>query len=85
MAPEFCPTVVGFGLGWQIFEYPTERAVMHSGSDWGERAFGYFVPERNIGMVIFTNGANGMKVVRDVSGLLNPAPAFNAFLDLQAQ
>lgn len=82
---EHCPESVGFGLGWEIFEYANERVVTHGGSDWGEKTFGYFVPERGIGVVIFTNGSNGARVIRDISALLYDNPSFNAFLDLQAQ
>lgn len=85
LPPQHCPTSVGFGLGWEVLDYGSERVVRHTGSDWGERTIGFFVPSRNVGVVIFTNGANGNKVIRDLSALLVDLPAFNALLDLQAQ
>ncbi len=85
VAPENCPVAVGMGLGWQVFEYEDDTVVMHGGRDKGERTIGYFVPERGVGVVIFTNGANGAKVISNVSELLYDNPQFNAFLEFQAQ
>jgi CubicO group peptidase (beta-lactamase class C family) len=76
---------VGFGLGWEVLDYGNNKVIRHTGSDWGEKAIGYFVPTRGVGVVIFTNGANGSKVIRDISALLYDHPAFNALLQLQAQ
>jgi CubicO group peptidase (beta-lactamase class C family) len=84
--PEACPTSVGFGLGWSIFEYETDTVIMHGGSDWGEKTLGFFVPERALGVVIFTNSANGSKVIREVTKTLYPDnKAFHTFLNFQAQ
>jgi CubicO group peptidase (beta-lactamase class C family) len=85
VSPENCPVSVGMGLGWQIFQYQHDTVIMHGGSDQGERTIGYFVPERGAGVVIFTNGANGAKVISKVSALLFEHPQFNAFLEFQAQ
>ncbi len=86
LSPDACPISVGFGLGWSIFEYETDTVIMHSGSDWGEYTFAFFVPERNIGVVVFTNSANGAKIVRAATKILYPEnTAFHEFLDFQAQ
>lgn len=85
VAPENCPQSVGMGLGWQVFEYQNDTVIMHGGSDAGEKTLGYFVPERGVGVVIFTNGGNGMKVISEASALLYDNPQFTAFLDFQAQ
>jgi len=85
LAPADCPVDLGFGLGWAIFKYKDETVMMHTGGDRGVRTLGFMVPERKIGVVIFTNGDNGMKVARKIAGVLYDNPAFMAFLDLQAR
>jgi hypothetical protein len=76
---------VGFGLGWEVLDYGSDQVIRHTGSDWGERAIGYFVPARGVGAVILTSGANGKKVILDTSAVLFDFPSFNALLQLQAQ
>ncbi|WP_339933559.1 serine hydrolase domain-containing protein [uncultured Brevundimonas sp.] len=85
LAPEACPDALGFGLGWVVTRYPDETIIQHGGGDWGERTLGFYVPETHTGIVVFTNGANGMKVIRDVVALLHPNAKFVAFLDMQAR
>tara|TARA_R110002012_G_scaffold317487_1_gene534016 strand:- start:79405 stop:80502 length:1098 start_codon:yes stop_codon:yes gene_type:complete len=85
LAPEVCPDALGFGLGWVVTRYPDETIIQHGGGDWGERTLGFYVPETRTGIVVFTNGANGMKVIRDVVALLHPNAKFVAFLDMQAR
>ena len=82
--PDTCPLSAGFGLGWAIFEYENETVVMQGGGDWGERSLGFFVPERGVGAVIFTNGANGSKVIKEVVEAIYPNTDFIAFLSFQA-
>lgn len=84
LGQEHCPNRIGFALGWSVFSYPGETVIMHGGGDWGERTLGFFVPERQTGVIIFTNGANGMKVIRDVASLLYPDSPFIEFLNFQA-
>lgn len=86
LATEHCPESVGFGLGWSIFQYADDvRVIMHDGSDWGERSLGFFVPDTQKGVIIFTNDANGIKVISEISKLLYPEnEAFGAFLTFQA-
>jgi len=79
-----CPEHMGFALGWSVFKYKAETVIMHGGGDWGERTLGFYVPERRLGLVVFTNGANGMKVIRDITKMLYDNPAFIAFLSFQA-
>ncbi len=79
-----CPLEVGFGLGWEVFVYESETIVQHAGSDRGERTLGFFVPGTGKGVIIFTNGANGAKVIRDIVSLLHDNSGFQAFLNMQA-
>jgi hypothetical protein len=53
--------------------------------DWGERTLAFYVPSRKFGVVIFTSGANGQKVIRDTVALLYPENReLGAFLAMQA-
>jgi CubicO group peptidase (beta-lactamase class C family) len=79
-----CPDRVGVGLGWWIYEYPDETVLMHSGSDAGEKAIAFYIPERRTGAVILTNGAYGFNVYFDVIDLLFDRPDFVALLRAQA-
>ena len=83
--PKGCPVQVGFGLGWAVFDYGTERVVLQGGADWGERALALFVPEREVGIVVLTNSAHGGKVVLEVVRALYDNPAFHRFLAFQAK
>ena len=85
LGPDVCPEALGFGLGWVVTRYPDETIIQHGGGDWGERTLGFYVPETRTGIVVFTNGANGMRVIRDVVALLHPNEKFVAFLDMQAR
>jgi len=83
--PDACPLKGGFGMGWAVFSYEEETIVMHGGGDWGERTLGFFVPEQDIGIVIFTNGANGSAVIKEVVQVLYPGSDFIEFLAFQAR
>lgn len=82
--PEACPVEGGFGLGWTVFRYENETVVMHGGGDWGERTIGFFVPERQVGVIVFTNGANGSRTISRVAEVLYPESDFLDFLAFQA-
>ena len=85
IAAELCPDSVGFGLGWVAYDNGRERVMMHGGGDWGERTLAFYVPARKFGLVIFTSGANGQKVIRDMVASLYPENReFGAFLAMQA-
>lgn len=74
-----------FGLGWVVTRYPDETIIRHGGGDRGERTLGIYMPETRTGIVVFTNGANGMKGIRNVVALLHPHEKFGAFLAMQAR
>ena len=80
-----CPLSVGMGLGWMVFRYAGETVVTHSGSDSGEQTLTFFVPERRIGAVIFTNSANGRRVFPQIVAQLYPNEDFLELLRLQAR
>lgn len=80
-----CPQTAGVGLGWMVFDYGKESVVMHTGRDWGENAIAFFVPERNFGVVVLTNGAKGMSVIREVAAVLYDDPRFAHFVASMAE
>jgi CubicO group peptidase (beta-lactamase class C family) len=82
---EICPLGVGMGLGWMVFRYEGETVITHSGSDWGEQTLAFFVPERGIGMVIFTNSANGRRIFADIVAPLYPNEKYVGFLRFQGR
>lgn len=67
-----CPRV-GMGLGWEILEFAGETVRMHTGGDWGESTMAFYFAESRDGVVLLTNGANGMKVMLQAIDLLFPA------------
>jgi len=75
-----CDLAAGLGLGWQVINMGGEKIVDHAGSDWGVHTLVFFIPERQIGVVLFTNGENGMKVIREIVRILYPNQAFIATL-----
>lgn len=84
ITPALCPKSLGFTAGWSVYDTPDNMIVMHGGGDEGERTLGFFNPVTGSGAVIFTNGANGQKVIRDVVKILLPDPSFVAFMTMQA-
>ena len=54
-----------FGLGWEVYKGlgQGEYALLHTGSDPGVRTIIILLPESKRGLVIFTNGDNGMQVI----------------------
>lgn len=79
-----CPTVLGFGLGWTVFGSEAEPIIMHGGGDKGEHTLAFYSPTKRQGAVIFTNGANGQKVIRDAVKELSSDAGLAAFLTMQA-
>ncbi|RLD50565.1 MAG: hypothetical protein DRI97_16855 [Bacteroidetes bacterium] len=58
----------GFGLGWYIVKdfYDGEYAIMHTGSDAGVATKVVLLPESKRGIIVFTNGDNGFKLIDKV-------------------
>jgi CubicO group peptidase (beta-lactamase class C family) len=78
-----CPTRMGYGLGWGVFEYPAGNALYHTGSDWGEKAMVVRLPASGEAAVLFTNGAQGFDVIIDALGVLLPGSDFADFAKSQ--
>ncbi len=84
LTADVCPKMLGFVGGWNVYHTADNVIVMHGGGDVGERTLGFFDPVNKTGAVIFTNGANGQKVIRETVKILYPDPSFVAFMNLQA-
>lgn len=69
-----CEIQAGMGLGWQVLKLNGETIIQHGGADPGFRATAFFVPAKQSGVVVFTNGQEGRKVIREVTGVLHPNP-----------
>jgi CubicO group peptidase (beta-lactamase class C family) len=78
--PSHCTVSAGMGLGWEVVKINDETILDHDGSDWGVKTMAFFLPQRGIGGVIFTNGQNGTEVIRKIVGVLYPNPVFVATL-----
>lgn len=72
LPPDRCPSPYGYGLGWTIFGYDDRTFVQHGGTDFGEHAIAYFVPESRDGVVVFVNGGNGVRLALDILDLIEP-------------
>jgi CubicO group peptidase (beta-lactamase class C family) len=71
-----CELTAGMGLGWQVLDIDGQKIIDHSGSDPGAHSLAFFLPESQRGVVIFTNGENGEKVIHDVVAILYPNKAY---------
>ncbi|MGB5818802.1 MAG: serine hydrolase domain-containing protein [Saonia sp.] len=65
--PNACPSRLGFGLAWYVYEFEDGRIVSHSGANSGERTLAIFAPKSSSGLVVMTNGANGNHVIYKIA------------------
>src|ERR1700686_4111461 len=80
---KLCPDEVGFGPGWEVTETHGKTFLMHTGIDEGVFTLGYFDPGVRSGVIIFTNSANGTRVILPILKLLGADPDFIAYLEAQ--
>jgi CubicO group peptidase (beta-lactamase class C family) len=78
-----CPDQVGFGPGWEVTKMHGKTFLMHTGLDEGVFTLGYFDPDAHSGVIIFTNSANGPRVVLPILKMLHADPDFIAYLEAQ--
>jgi CubicO group peptidase (beta-lactamase class C family) len=59
---------VGRGLGWEIVsDLPNgEYSIQHAGSSMGIKTMGIILPKSKRGIVVFTNGENGITIYNEV-------------------
>jgi CubicO group peptidase (beta-lactamase class C family) len=72
-----------WGLGWEIYDTPGPTIVGHDGNTIGQAAFMRIVPDRDLAIVLLTNGGESVPlyldifdhVLRDLAGIgLPPLP-----------
>jgi CubicO group peptidase (beta-lactamase class C family) len=80
-----CPPRMGMGLGWMLFGYPGETVVTHTGVNEGERSAVFLIPEHRTGLVVLTNGANGAKLIRDVTAAAYDNPSYLRLVEATAR
>lgn len=56
------PDPYGHSIGWFVFGYGDSLNLQHGGNDFGEAANGYIHMDSGNGLVVFVNGANGVRV-----------------------
>jgi CubicO group peptidase (beta-lactamase class C family) len=79
--PDHCSVSIGFGLGWRIVRINGETIVDHTGADSDVKTFSFFIPQRHMGAVIFTNGPDvGHEIIDEVLKTLYPDPLYDATL-----
>jgi CubicO group peptidase (beta-lactamase class C family) len=75
-----CPDPYGFGLGYLVFDYGSDKLVWAGGNDSGENALAYFTSRApGNAVVAFVNGGNGIYAMTDILDLLDPAQKLSAY------
>jgi len=69
------------GLGWKITKINGETILDHSGTDPRVHTRAFFLPDKQMGAVIFTNGDNGTDVIGRIIGVLYPNPIYRAAIE----
>ncbi|MEO3927762.1 serine hydrolase domain-containing protein [Micromonosporaceae bacterium B7E4] len=57
-----------WGLGWEIYDWPGGTVLGHDGGTVGQAAFLRVVPDRNVALVLLTNGGNPIALYTEVYG-----------------
>jgi CubicO group peptidase (beta-lactamase class C family) len=79
--PTHCSVATGFGLGWHIVRISEETVVDHTGGDADVKTLAFYLPQRQTGAVIFTNGPDvGHQVIDKILGILYLNPVYGATL-----
>jgi CubicO group peptidase (beta-lactamase class C family) len=70
-APSPAPfTVLGWGLGWTIYDWHGSRVVGHDGATAGTKAYLRVAPDRGLAAALLVNAPTGLLVYEDVMGEL---------------
>ena len=78
-----CPDEVGFGPGWEVIKTHGKTFLMHTGLDEGVFTLGFFDPASRAGVILFTNSANGPRVILPILKMLQADPDFISYLEAQ--
>lgn len=79
-----CPRDAGFGLAWQVMDFPDGKVLMHTGKDTGVATFAYVNLTDQSATVILTNSDNGLNLVIPILEHLNVDPELLAYLRAQS-
>lgn len=75
-----CPDRYGFGLGYLVFDYGSDKLVWAGGNDSGENALAYFTKNApGDAVIIFVNGGNGVFATTDIVDLVDPKQKLSAY------
>ena len=80
---KICPDAVGFGPGWEVVKTHGKTFLMHTGIDEGVFTLGFFESGSRAGVIIFTNSANGPRVILPLLKMLHADPDFIGYLEAQ--
>ncbi|HJP59937.1 MAG TPA: serine hydrolase domain-containing protein [Gemmatimonadaceae bacterium] len=78
-----CPRALNFALGWVRLDYEQGPMMMFVGLNdrpGGERTLVYFDPTRRRGVVVFTSGQGGQRLLLDVAEIVDPGSRVAVFL-----
>lgn len=79
--PAHCTLSIGVGLAWRVVKISGKTILDHTGADNDVKTFAFFIPEQQIGAVIFTNGPDvGHEIIDKVLESLYPDPVYDATL-----
>jgi Beta-lactamase len=79
--PDSCHVAARMGLGWKITKINAETILDHSGTDPEVHTRAFFLPDKRMGAVVFTNGDNGSEVINRIIGILYPNPIYRAVIE----
>jgi len=75
-----CPQTIGFGLGWEVFNFPSTTILMHTGRDPGLWTLAFIDRGTRSGAVYLTNSDKGHEAVFAMLQNINANQDFLNFL-----
>jgi CubicO group peptidase (beta-lactamase class C family) len=79
-----CPDTIGMALGWEAITFGAHVYLTHDGSDDGVKTFAFVSPTERTGLVILTNGDEGVKLYLPILQRLAIAPDLTRYFQDQA-
>jgi CubicO group peptidase (beta-lactamase class C family) len=80
--PDLGMLASSWGLGWEMFDFPTGTVIGHDGGTIGQAAYLRVVPGHDVAVALLTNGGSTQpvyqeivgRVLRDLTGIELPPP-----------
>jgi CubicO group peptidase (beta-lactamase class C family) len=66
--PDLGLLATSWGLGWEIFDFPTGTIIGHDGGTIGQAAFLRVAPGHDVGVALLTNGGTTHPVYQEIVG-----------------